>query len=90
MKEAFHNIVKHSGARKVHMSLFTEKANLRIIIEDDGVGFNIEQINGWGNGLTNMNRRIEYLGGSFTIKSAAGSGTAVEISVKLNPKDNSH
>lgn len=90
VKEAFHNIVKHSGAGKVHMSLFTEKGNLRIVIEDNGVGFNIEQISGWGNGLTNMHKRIEELGGSFNIKSGVGSGTTIEFSVKINPKDNSH
>jgi signal transduction histidine kinase len=90
VKEAFHNIVKHSGAGKVHMRLLAEKGNLTIVIEDDGVGFNMDQISGWGNGLTNMNKRIEELGGSFNIKSAVGSGTAIEFSVKLNPKDNSH
>jgi len=37
-----------------------------------------------------MNKRIEELGGSFNIKSTVGSGTTIEFSVKLNPKDNSH
>jgi len=90
VKEAFHNIVKHSGAGNVHMHLFTENGKLRIIIDDDGVGFAMDQVNSWGNGLTNMHKRIEELGGSFRISSETGRGTTIDFSVSLNQKDNSH
>jgi signal transduction histidine kinase len=90
VKEAFHNIVKHSGAGNVQMSLHFEKLSLKIIIEDDGVGFNLNKISGWGNGLTNMHKRIEELGGSFKINSEVGKGTLIEFSVKLKEKNISH
>jgi len=90
VKEACHNIVKHSGAGSVHMSLFIEKLRLKITIEDDGVGFNQNKTNCWGNGLTNMHKRIEELGGSFKINSEVGKGTSIEFAVKLQEKNNSH
>lgn len=90
VKEAFHNIVKHSGAGNVHMSLYIEKLMLKIRIEDDGTGFNQNNIRGWGNGLANMRKRIEELGGSFKINSEVGKGTSIEFSVKLREKNNSH
>ena len=90
VKEAFHNIAKHSGAGNVHMSLYFEKLSLKIIIEDDGVGFDQKKINGWSNGLTNMHKRIEELGGTFKLNSEVGKGTSIEFSVKLKEKNNSH
>jgi signal transduction histidine kinase len=84
VKEALHNIVKHSGAGIVHLSLSFESLNLKIVIEDDGKGFNISKIKGWGNGLTNMHKRIEELGGRFEITSAEGKGTKIELSTSLD------
>ena len=90
VKEAFHNIVKHSGAGNVHMQLQFENLNLHLLIEDDGNGFDHEKINGFGNGLANMRKRMEELDGSFDIKSEVGKGTVIEMSVKLQQKDKSH
>ncbi|MDO9257730.1 MAG: two-component regulator propeller domain-containing protein [Bacteroidales bacterium] len=90
VKEAFHNIVKHSGAGNVKMSLCFDKQNLNIKIDDDGKGFEIDKIKGWGNGLTNMRKRIEELDGRFEITSEVGKGTLIELSVTLQQKDKSH
>jgi signal transduction histidine kinase/ligand-binding sensor domain-containing protein len=90
VKEAFHNIVKHSGAGNVKMSLSFDKLNLIIKIEDDGKGFEINKIKGWSNGLINMRKRIEELDGRFNIMSEAGKGTVIEISVTVQQKDKSH
>jgi signal transduction histidine kinase/ligand-binding sensor domain-containing protein len=90
VKEALHNIVKHSGASTVHMSLNFDKQSLRIKIEDDGKGFDPAKIRGWGNGLTNMRKRLEELEGTFEISPEEGKGTKVEFAVSLNQKDKSH
>jgi len=90
VKEAFHNIVKHSGAGKVNMSLHFDMLNLIIKIEDDGMGFETDKIKGWGNGLTNMRKRIEELDGSFNIVSEVGKGTVIEIVVTMQQKIKSH
>jgi len=90
VKEAFHNIVKHSGAGNVNMSLHFNMPSLLIKIEDDGKGFEIDKIKGWGNGLNNMHKRIEELDGSFNIMSVVGKGTVIEMIVTIQPKDKSH
>jgi signal transduction histidine kinase len=90
VKEAFHNIVKHSGAGYVHMSLYLDKLHLHIKIEDDGNGFDLEKLVTWGNGLANMRKRIEELEGSFDINSQVGKGTVIELAVSLQEKDKSH
>jgi signal transduction histidine kinase/ligand-binding sensor domain-containing protein len=90
VKEAFHNIVKHSAAGNVTMRLYFEKLMLHIIITDDGKGFDLENIRSWGNGLTNMRKRIEELDGRFEITSEVGEGTTIGFTVTLQHKDKSH
>lgn len=90
VKEAFHNIAKHSGAGNVRMSLYLDKLVLHIKIEDNGIGFDLENIRHLGNGLINMRKRIEELIGRFDIKSEVGKGTLIELSVTLHEKDKSH
>ena len=51
-----------------------------IRIEDDGVGFSPETVEK-GNGLHNMRKRMEDIGGTFGLESAAGSGTNIRICV---------
>jgi signal transduction histidine kinase len=89
VKEALHNVVKHADAANVTMRLVIEGHLLRIVIVDDGKGFSVETIQGWGNGLINMRKRIEEHEGRFQISSGEGKGTTVEISVKL-PLNKSH
>lgn len=90
VKEALHNVVKHSGASQVHMQLYFGEQVLQIIISDNGKGFLIEKTHDWGNGLINMRRRIEEPGGRFEIMSEEGKGTTIDMSVKFPLNDKSH
>ncbi|MBU6400539.1 MAG: hypothetical protein KGS61_09490, partial [Verrucomicrobia bacterium] len=58
-----------------------------ILIEDNGRGFDptLPGIGRNGNGLGNMRRRIENLGGQISINSASGHGTRLRIVVKVRP-----
>ncbi len=78
LKESLHNIVKHAGAKKVVIKINADK-NLSVIIRDDGKGF--ENTNEEGNGLKNMKKRIDSIGGFFEIINA--NGVTVNISVPL-------
>jgi signal transduction histidine kinase/ligand-binding sensor domain-containing protein len=78
LKESLHNIVKHAEAKRVIIKFFTDK-NLSVIIMDDGKGF--EKINEEGNGLKNMKKRIDSIGGFFEITNT--NGVTVSISVPL-------
>ncbi len=78
VKEAIHNIVKHSGAKKVHFDVNTLNGIL-IQIKDDGKGLDTGQSSSLGNGLKNMKKRMEDIGGTFNIEN--NNGTSIKISL---------
>lgn len=70
VKEALHNIVKHAGASEVRIAIGCQVESLTISIIDNGSGLPRNADLGVGNGLRNMARRMEVLGGSFRVESA--------------------
>jgi signal transduction histidine kinase len=83
VKEALHNVIKHSGASQVSISLHWSEGALTIRIEDNGKGFEPGSSFATGNGLTSMRKRIEELSGSFSIISEPEKGTRIYFSVLL-------
>lgn len=71
-KESINNIVKHAGATQVMVSLNNEGGEFSMIIKDNGKGF---KHNGQakGNGLRNMQRRAQAIGGTFQARNEAGT-----------------
>ncbi len=82
VKEALNNVVKHSGANKVVLRLNLNDHVITIAIKDNGAGFNTAQQSGFGNGLTNMQKRISEIEGDVEIKSSEGKGTEIIIHSK--------
>jgi signal transduction histidine kinase/ligand-binding sensor domain-containing protein len=80
VKEALHNIVKHSQAANVTIDI---KINdqLTVFISDDGTGFEEKNIRPFSNGLSSMKKRMEAMGGRCTILS--NKGTSVKLEVPL-------
>lgn len=76
-QEALSNVARHSGATEVTARLFREAEMTVLQIEDNGHGFDLAQSKGLGLGLNSMRERVESVGGSLLIFSAAG-GTRVE------------
>lgn len=74
-KEILNNIVKHSGAKNVTIDIFEKSKNIILEIEDDGIGFDSGKISGDGQGLKNIVRRAESLGGNATVTGSNPSGT---------------
>ena len=83
VKEALHNIVKHSCASEVQVRVDFLQSQMIISVKDDGKGFSIDQKLGSGNGLHNMQKRIENIGGIFKIESEPGQGTGITITVNF-------
>lgn len=83
VKEAIHNIVKHSDATSAGVHVFWSDSCLGISITDNGKGFDVGALSNAGNGMTTMRRRVESLNGKFGIISGPGEGTRVSISVML-------
>ena len=91
-QEAISNTVKHSNATKIIMKGQHKEKQLIFSIQDNGKGFDIEQINSnkienKGLGLPTMQERARMLGADFTIKSHVNSGTLLQFSVPIVIKE---
>lgn len=84
LKEAFSNIIKHSNATKVEVLLREHPGMYQLMIKDNGTGGNKTQ--GEGIGLTNMQDRVNALGGNITITSEKGFRIFVMIPRKQEEK----
>ena len=82
-QEALTNIVTHSAAHKVWMSLVSTPQEVRLGVEDDGIGFEPSEIPAERYGLAGINERAKLLGGSMTLESSPEVGTKIEIIVPL-------
>jgi signal transduction histidine kinase len=85
VKEGLTNVLKHAGAAEVHLQIKVTPQTLEIVIADNGKGFdtNSAMTDGQGNGLGNMKRRAEAVGGKLSLTSASGQGARVEFSVSF-------
>lgn len=87
-QEALTNVARHAAATQVSIHLERRKETFRMIIEDDGRGFDPAALwetgdrSGWG--LLTMRERIEAFDGHFGLKSAPGRGT--KIIVEITPE----
>jgi len=82
LQEALHNVAKHSQADHVRLSLRKTNSNLELAIEDNGLGFDLEDVlsvesSKRGLGLASMRERTELSGGSFAVESSRGAGTTI-------------
>lgn len=82
VKEALNNVVRHSGASEVCVRLKMENNELSVAIEDNGRGI-VAPVGGEHDGLGNIRRRLEGLGGRFAIESSAASGTSLILRLPL-------
>jgi signal transduction histidine kinase len=83
VQEALHNCVQHAGARIVKVTVRQEPERILLEIHDDGKGFNAREERGMG--LLGMEERVSYLGGTFLVESAPGSGALLSISLPVRP-----
>jgi signal transduction histidine kinase len=74
--EALQNVAKYAGASTATVTLSASNGQLTFSVSDDGAGFDAEKVPS-GAGLTNMNDRLEALGGAVEIESEPGRGTTV-------------
>lgn len=81
-QEALHNAVTHSHADRIRVELATDEGGYRLVVEDDGVGFDLEHIYRAGRlGLLSMQERAILLGGRLSIVSQPGAGTQVRVAI---------
>jgi PAS domain S-box-containing protein len=90
VKELLFNIVKHAQATSVKISIQRACNDLRILVEDNGIGFNVDSIHHnhhkiKGFGLFSIGERLEYSGGSMVIESNESEGTKITLLMPMVP-----
>lgn len=83
VQEALSNAARHSGAPRAHVSLTRREGRLRVVVSDDGQGFDPAQPRAPGIGLAGMEERAAMLGGQLAIDSQAGGGTRVTLDLPV-------
>jgi len=84
-KEVLNNIIKHAGASEVRISLEWQEQAILLTIEDNGRGFSpADSPQAKGNGLSNMQNRLQRVNGRVEVHTEPGKGTRVEILLPLN------
>jgi signal transduction histidine kinase len=81
-KEALNNVYKHASATSVTITLKTDQRNFKMIVEDDGRGFDPLQLTA-RNGLKNMQGRVKKNKGIFSVESKKNRGTTLSITMKV-------
>lgn len=83
IQEALTNVRKHAQATHVRLTLTVEGEEALLVIQDDGIGFDPEDIRLGHFGLRLMRERCESVGGRFCVKSAPGQGTRIEVRLPM-------
>lgn len=84
VQECVNNVIKHSGADTLDITLVNDAEEITATIEDNGKGFNTADKSKFdGIGLKNIRTRVDYLKGTVEWDSAPGRGTVVSIHIPL-------
>ena len=88
-QEALQNVIKHAEAASVVIRLTSSPEGVRLVVTDDGQGFDEDSIAGAEDrhsyGMVGIRERAELIGASLTITSRPGTGTTVEVMVPSPP-----
>jgi PAS domain S-box-containing protein len=90
LQEALHNVMKHSGVKRIEVELREDSGEIHLIIRDSGKGFDVEAaLRGKGLGLTSMRERVRLVNGTISIESKPMGGTTIHVRVPIESKDSS-
>ncbi len=85
-QESLANILQHANARNASIQLELTPAQARLVVEDDGAGFDPTQIPTGRYGLLGLKERVKLLKGELKIQGEPGIGTRLEAVVPIYPK----
>src|ERR1700722_9999921 len=83
VKQAVTNAVKHSHATELTVHIKLNGSTLIVIVEDNGIGFDPQHLDPNGNGLANVTRRMQEIGGVAQIIAQPGHGSKICLKVPL-------
>lgn len=85
-QEALQNALKHADASHIKVNIEVSKAQVNLLIKDDGIGFNPEEKGDNTFGLVGMKERIDMLYGKLSVRSKPKEGTAISITIPYDYK----
>ena len=77
IQEALTNVVKHAGAERVSIVIAQRGDGIRVVVEDDGRGFEAEDVRHDALGVVGMRERVALVGGTLDVESEPGAGTTL-------------
>jgi len=88
LQELLVNVARHAKARHVKVAIAGDTSNIRVVVQDDGVGFKPDEVHvredlSRGFGLFNIREILDYLGGRADIRSEPGCGTRATLIAPL-------
>ncbi|MBW6474741.1 MAG: PAS domain S-box protein [Anaerolineaceae bacterium] len=90
VQESLTNVARHAGVKKVYVQLVAFQDTLELMIEDEGIGFALEeQKAGSSSGLTGMSERTRLLQGEMEIQTMPGKGTRILVRLPLKLEETS-
>jgi signal transduction histidine kinase len=83
--EATRNSFQHSGATRVDVAIYYENSQLRVVVQDNGKGFDPKLLDGDGRGgyfgVDGMRERVKLAGGKLTVRTKLERGTEIELTI---------
>lgn len=83
VQEFIQNSIKHAACNVITIKLSRKPEFTELKLDDNGKGFNVNDIKRDGIGLGNMKRRVQFLGGVFQLNSTPGEGTSAIIQIPV-------
>ena len=92
VQEAVSNALRHAGAERIVVALREEADGIRLLVEDDGVGFDPDTVServrrGQHLGMVGMAERVRGVGGRFSVQAGKGSGSRIDAWIPLGGSD---
>lgn len=89
IQEILHNIIKHSKATEIKVSIKSEAENISISVNDNGIGFDLNALkeNETGIGIKSIKQRCKLINADFNINTAPGKGTSVLIAIHSSKEE---
>jgi len=83
VQEALTNVLKHAEATRVTVRLRRGDRFVEVVVQDDGSGFDPQNVRDGGLGLVGMRERVALLGGRMAVDSSQGAGTMLKAAVPI-------
>lgn len=85
-QSALTNVERHAQAQRVRVALDASDGRARLVVADDGRGFEVDQITSDRFGIALMRRRLEHFGGTLQVESTPGAGTTLTLVIPMGDR----